>query len=598
MAPVTLCTTPKHAVQLATETEIRKFLEKHPDAKEILTTTNAKRPFFQKTVLTGHQLTFEDITYSHLQKAYENLMDHIKVRFGSINRIQVKAMFYQGLQPDGLTWKTVIRLILRGTQCDDYTKLKKTCPLGFDRDIYTPGKVMSLKGFQLGKTSEFMDQFVQAQDDDTLVWLYDEPSPPDQTEEEYKKAKIEFEKTHFKIRRPVGFVRQTDTELQLLNRKDLFDLYENLFIEGTDVQFIKMWLKDPEIRTYERFDFCPPPIKCPNDVLNTWGGFVAEGIVESCDGRPNLFVDHLRKLFGKNSQYILKWLASIVQRPGKPTNVALVVTGGQGTGKTTTFELFMKKIIGSKYFGQTSNPENDLFCRFGFLKDSKILIVIDDFNVGSIKLNSDPFKSYITGETVTYEAKGKMAIPLRNCMNFVLTTNKMDPVKLDADDRRYAVLEVSDKLKGNHAYFDRLYKYLDRPENIRAIYDLLRDIDISQTNFQAERPITELYQELKNMSVDKELMFLAHKTMGATTNREFKGSDFYIEFRQWLQVNGFTEYRPKNNLSFGHYMKKIEGVDVERRAGNSSYYVCRPLILNRFLEGKGLQLSSLGFCDT
>lgn len=27
MAPVTLCTTPKHAVQLATETEIRKFLE-------------------------------------------------------------------------------------------------------------------------------------------------------------------------------------------------------------------------------------------------------------------------------------------------------------------------------------------------------------------------------------------------------------------------------------------------------------------------------------------------------------------------------------------------------------------------------------------
>ena len=588
MAPVTLCTTPKHAVQLATETEIRKFLEKHPDAKEILTTTNAKRPFFQKTVLTGHQLTFEDITYSHLQKAYENLMDHIKVRFGSINRIQVKAMFYQGLQPDGLTWKTVIRLILRGTQCDDYTKLKKTCPLGFDRDIYTPGKVMSLKGFQLGKTSEFMDQFVQAQDDDTLVWLYDEPSPPDQTEEEYKKAKIEFEKTHFKIRRPVGFVRQTETELQLLNRKDLFDLYENLFIEGTDMQFIKMWLKDPEIRTYERFDFCPPPIKCPTDVLNTWGGFVAE----SYDGRPNLFVDHLRKLFGKNSQYVLKWLASIVQRPGKPTNVALVVTGGQGTGKTTTFELFMKKIIGSKYFGQTSNPENNLFCRFGFLKDSKILIVIDDFNVGSIKLNSDPFKSYITGETVTYEAKGKMAVPLRNCMNFVLTTNKMDPVKLDADDRRYAVLEVSDKLKGNRAYFDRLYKYLDRPENIRAIYDLLQGIDISQTNFQAERPITELYQELKNMSVDKELMFLASKVAGSMQPRvEFVGSELYQEYRLWLTTNGFMDYKAKNNVAFSLYIKKVEGVSIEHGARRAATVACDAQRVTNFARLKGFDVS-------
>jgi hypothetical protein len=493
----------------------------------------------------------------------------VRDRFGSEPKIQIKSLFYQELHD--VTWKTVIRLILTGTQVDDYTKLKKTCPTGFDKDIYSPNKVLTLKGFKLGPTCDFMDQFVQAQDDDTLSWIHDT-----QTTEEhaYQEAKTEFEKTHFKIKTPVGFVRQKTAELQLLSRKELFDLYENFFI-GTD-QFVKLWLKDPTIRTYETFDFLPPPSIVPRDVVNTWSGFAAEGITDSHEGRPNMFVDHVRKLFGTNSQYIIKWLANIVQQPGKPTNVALVIVGGQGTGKTTTFELFMKKIIGSKYFGQTNNPENDLFSRFGFLRDSKVLIVIDDFNVGSIKMNSDPFKSYITGETVTYEAKGKMAIPLKNCMNFVLTTNKQDPVKLDADDRRYAILEVSEKLKGNHAYFTKLYRYLENPANIRAVYELLMDIDISKTNFQAERPITELYQEIKNMSVDKELLFLRDKIEGVQSQQIFRASDFYQDFRSWLSDNGFTDYKAKDAIRFGMYMKKVNGVSVERRTANIAHYIIDP----------------------
>jgi hypothetical protein len=121
-----------------------------------------------------------------------------------------------------------------------------------------------------------MDQFVQAQDSDTLVWLHEVPNDD---ERKYMETKAEFEKTHFKIRKPVGFVRQTESELQLLTRKELFDLYENKFV-GAE-QFVKLWLKDPEIRTYERFDFLPPPLKCPVDVHNTWTGFESERIDES-----------------------------------------------------------------------------------------------------------------------------------------------------------------------------------------------------------------------------------------------------------------------------------------------------------------------------
>ena len=77
MAPVTLCTTPKNAVQLATEIEIRKFLEVHSGASEILTTKNAKRPYFQKTILTGHQMTIEEIVRNHLGPAEGDIREII-----------------------------------------------------------------------------------------------------------------------------------------------------------------------------------------------------------------------------------------------------------------------------------------------------------------------------------------------------------------------------------------------------------------------------------------------------------------------------------------------------------------------------------------
>jgi hypothetical protein len=573
MAPVTLCTTPKNAVQLATETDIRRFLEFHPGASEILTTSNAKRPFFQKTILTGHQIPIEEIVNSHLAPAEGEIRELIESRFGSIEAIKIKGMFYQGLQDDKVTWKTVLRLILAGTQVDDYTKLRKSCPSGFDRDVYTLRKVLPLEGFQPGRTTGFMEQFVQAQDDDSLVWLVD---PPNDIDIKYRETKAEFEKTHFKLMNPVGYLRFEKKEIQYMKRKDLFDAYENKFIDGSDEQFVKRWVRDPEMKTYEKFTFAPPPLPCPANVLNTWKGYEAEEIKER-GGSASKFVEHLDMLFGKNSNYVLKWLANIIQNPGKPSGVALVIAGGQGTGKSTIFEKIMYDVMGSEYFGQTSQPDIDIFGRFATLKNSKILVVVEDYNVGTLKMNADPFKSYITGRTVNYESKGMNSVELPNCANYVMLSNKNDAVKIDQDDRRHAIFEPSEKYKQDPVYFNELYAYIADKANIRAIYEFLRDLDISNVNFQAERPITELYHEIKNMSVDKEIVFLNHKVAGFEKPQEFRSMDYYQDFRIWLAENGFSEYKPKDTTRFGMYMKRVPGVTIERRTANVGYYVIDPI---------------------
>lgn len=406
---------------------------------------------------------------------------------------------------------------------------------------------------------------------------------------EYEILKDEFELTHFKIMNPICFVRISPHRgMQIMSKQDLKTAYENM-PKINKKSFIDTWLSDNTIKTYECIDMLPPPYKVPQGVYNTWEGFDAERLTNNI-GSPTRFVNHLRNLFGKeNSQYVLSYLASIVQQPGKKTGVCLVCVGPQGVGKGAVFDCVMRRIIGEKYFGFTNNPENDLFSRFGELRNQKIVVYLDDFNVGSIKLNADPFKSYITGERINYEQKGKQAISLLNCSNYIMTTNKYDPVKLESDDRRYAVLECNSKVAQNKKYFDRFFKYIDDDANIRSIYEFLMDFDTTKIDLARDRPKSELLSDIKEMSREKEYTFLEEFLMGRPEDKfMMRHTDFYNSYKDWISANGYRNYEPKDKQKFGLFLKKIPGVSINRNNGNGSIYGFHKSVIMSDLERRGL----------
>ena len=59
--------------------------------------------------------------------------------------------------------------------------------------------------------------------------------------------------------------------------------------------------------------------------------------------------------------------------------------------------------------------------------------------------------------------------------------------------------------------------------------------------------------------------------------QEFKGSEYYQDFRTWLAENGFTDYKAKDAVRFAMYMKKVAGVVVERRTANVAWYTIDPM---------------------
>ena len=98
----------------------------------------------------------------------------------------------------------------------------------------------------------------------------------------YESIKEEFEKTHFKINEPINYARiRQDGSIQRMSRQEIKDTYENLFFDGYNetgnikkCSFIVRWLKDENMRTYEKVDFLPMQ-EAPPNVYNTFHGYIA-----------------------------------------------------------------------------------------------------------------------------------------------------------------------------------------------------------------------------------------------------------------------------------------------------------------------------------
>jgi hypothetical protein len=544
--PVVLGTSVKDARKISTDEDLKEYIKNTPGAKEILITKNYKRPYFQYTVQTAREPTNEDLNFNTRMR---QVTDLVKKTCGEQDRIRYTAMTHKSQTMDFYTTK--IRIVVLGCCVDDFTKLKKIAPEGFDTDIYRVNQQIEYKDWSHKEGVPIQDHFVHAGEADCLC--FEQPTIIKKQFEIQPSDFEEFEKTNFKLNDPPCYVRINKYgELQFLKKNDLYLLYENMADLGK-TSFIKAWCQYSGIRTYERTDLLPRPLEAPSDVYNTWSGFICEKFPQN--GTIDVMTTHIKNLFGneRHYNYFITWLATIFQTPAYRTEVCLVLISEEGTGKGIIFDHLVQRMIGH-YYGRTAQPKDDLFNTFSQLRKNKIFINIDDANIGEMKINSDTFLSYVTGEFIKYEGKGQNAVTCRNNMNFCVTSNKDTPVKISASDRRFCVLECNNELRFKpRSYFNTIGEWLKSDANIGAFYKFLMDWDI-QINLKDDRPITEAYNEIRGASVDKELLFLASML---ENNHIFKLEELYNSFKHWLIDSGFTEYKVRDIISFGRYWAKI-----------------------------------------
>jgi len=258
------------------------------------------------------------------------------------------------------------------------------------------------------------------------------------------------------------------------------------------------WLNNPLRRQYAGLVFLPGEGREVDGYLNLWRGFK----VESREGDWSLMRAHIENVLAngvhEDAQYILKWCAYAVQRPGEQTEVVLVFRGGRGTGRGV-FGRTMCEIFGQH--GLQISSAQHLTGKFNaHLIDVAMLFADEAFWPGD-KSAEGTLKRMITEPTLTIEKKGVDSIEVENYLRIIMASNEDWVVPAGLDERRFAVFDVGERHKQEKEYFVRLYADLSNGGKEAMLHDL-RQMDLGDWHPRYDIPQTRALQDQKRLSLN------------------------------------------------------------------------------------------------
>lgn len=211
-------------------------------------------------------------------------------------------------------------------------------------------------------------------------------------------------------------------------------------------------------------------------------------------------IKHFKILCNNNenhSEYVLNWMAHIVQNPNEKTRVCLVFKSKQGAGKSSIWNWFGNNIIGKQWFLNINDAHYLLDNKFNGELLNKIFTVLDEAQTnGKYITGNERMKTRITEDYIRVEKKGQESYIVEDKNNYVLLTNNEFPVKVDNSDRRYFCIESSNELIKNKDYFKKYFKLLKNEEITKNFYYFLLNKDLS--NFDIEDiPETTLKTDIR-----------------------------------------------------------------------------------------------------
>ena len=404
-----------------------------------------------------------------------------------------------------------------------------------------------------------------------------------ETFDTYSAKKLYFEQFHFKMMSPPCFVYIDDEQKPQLMKVQVFkSIYENLLFtkivkdkKGNDVEktisFINTWVKDPKMRTYSRMEFAPPPIKVSAKVYNTWKGFPIESVALDETADTSTIYKHIDFVTNHNLQaynYVLNWFAHMVQKPGEKPMTALLIGGEERSGKSVIGEHLMRKIIGLDK--QIITSDIGKLCGRFSTSEGKILTCLNEGDGRDTHSLDSVIKDYITREYSLIEPKGMMPYTVRLIDRVIVTTNNQNPLPIKKGDSRWVVLATDNSMCSNREYFDPLYRDLKDDRVIRKFYEELRMRDISKWRPVADRPISEMAEDMMLVNSDCYTLFTSYMRTHQP-NVDYSGEDLYGQFKGWWHDEGRKQDQRPTRTKFGVEVKKKEGVVSKRTVKGMSY---------------------------
>jgi len=265
-----------------------------------------------------------------------------------------------------------------------------------------------------------------------------------------------------------------------------------------------------------------------------------------------------------NYKYTVGWMARVGQHPDTPGEVAMVLRGKRGTGKS-----FFVKVLGAlfgRHFLQVSDSKHLVGSFNSHLRDAVLLFGDEAFFAGD-KKHESVLKTLITEEHLIVEGKGVDAEAAPNFVHLILASNDDWVVPAGLDERRFFAMDVLDGNRKDFAYFKGIKDELDNG-GLENLLHFLMSYDLSTFEVR-EVPVTGALQEQKILSMSPETQWFFWKLWSGSTfaaDGGWKGSvskdQLYEDYIHEMQKQGrnfragrisfvkqFMRFFPKDSVS-------------------------------------------------
>ncbi len=271
---------------------------------------------------------------------------------------------------------------------------------------------------------------------------------------------------------------------------DLHNFYENdrVATEKATEPVTKAWLRHKARREYPNGVVFAPCEDVPG-AYNHWRGFSVEPDRKaSC----KLIIKHLRKIICGDDEaafnYFMGWNAHMIQRPWEKPGVAVVLRGLKGTGKDTWGD-YLGGLFPNHHV-KIANQEH-MVGRFNAHQEKALMLHVEEGFWAGNKQAEGALKHLITSEKVLIEPKGLNPFHVKSVLRLFMSSNEKWVVPATEDERRYFVLDVSDRYSLKKSEHEERKRYFDaiRHEMTHggreALLHLLMTYDLSTFDVRA-----------------------------------------------------------------------------------------------------------------
>jgi hypothetical protein len=303
----------------------------------------------------------------------------------------------------------------------------------------------------------------------------------------------------------------------------------------------KRWLEWPGRRQFKGVVFDPRGTT-PDEYYNQWHGLAAEPLDGDCSKFLNFIRDVLCSGDQKAFDYLIRWCARAVQEPATPGEVAIVLKGAKGIGKTF-FASHLGELFGDHYVEMSHSRH--LVGNFNAHLETAIMAFADEAFWAGDKPGEGTLKALVTSRTLLFERKGIDAHAGPNYVHLIIASNSDWVVPASPDERRFFVLDVPETRRGDHKYFAEIDAEWRQGGREAFLYHLA-NLDLAEFNVR-NVPQTEALFEQKLLSfnsVDRWYFHLLQKGAncgpGSPIGRTINDSDWV----GWIETQSlYTDYQ-------------------------------------------------------